>query len=196
LKMLFVRAGQVLKGLLGWRLDVREEMAMHKILIALALLLCTGAVVPAAYGDAALYLVRHAEKEADSNPGLTAKGRARAITLAKRLANANIVTVYSTDYRRTRETAEPTARQRGQEIALYDPRKMNDFAEKLKAQAKGATGSILVVGHSNTTPHLASLLTGKEHEMFDETVYNRLYIIRPGTEGEWSSEIEIFEPPK
>lgn len=168
---------------------------MHKLILAIALLL-SGLAAPAAYGDATIYLVRHAEKEPDSDPGLTPKGRARAIALAKRMANADIVMIYSTDYKRTRQTAEPTARQRGLTVTLYDPRMMKEFAEKLKAEAKGAEGSIMVVGHSNTTPYLASLLTGKAHEPLDETIYNRLYIIRPDKGGVLTSEIEIFEPPK
>jgi hypothetical protein len=62
-------------------------------------------------GTTVLYLVRHAEKtpppyeETPPNPALSQGGRARAAQLANVLASEGITRIFSTDYRRTRETA-------------------------------------------------------------------------------------------
>lgn len=127
--------------------------------------------------DATYYLVRHAEKTTDKlDPGLTEAGKARANALAERLQGVNITAIYSSDYTRTRDTAEPTAQSQNQdiEIELYLPGALSEFAEKLKQE----TGQILVVGHSNTTGELSELLGGPKGEpIVEATEYDRLYIL-------------------
>lgn len=122
-----------------------------------------------------LYLVRHAEKELESedprNPPLTPCGEQRAASLEVLLAEVNLDAVYSTDYLRTRGTAEPVARNKGLETRLYDSKKLEDFARMLLNRKEDA----LVVGHSNSTPALAGLLTGQPLEAMDESIYNRVY---------------------
>lgn len=64
-----------------------------------------------------IYLVRHAESEANAqgtlgghgDVGLTTRGRSQAQRLAARLAEAGAAAVVSSDLRRARETAEPVA---------------------------------------------------------------------------------------
>ncbi|MEE9347851.1 MAG: phosphoglycerate mutase family protein [Robiginitomaculum sp.] len=145
----------------------------------IAALLCAllTACAPAAPKDEAIYyLVRHAEKvSGERDPSLTQAGEARALALVVRLAQANINQVYSTDYKRTRETAAPMAHAFGLEVSLYDPRDMAGFAEQLKTQ----NGNIVIVGHSNTTPGLAALLGIDPGEPIVEvSEYDRLYVIK------------------
>jgi broad specificity phosphatase PhoE len=137
-----------------------------------------------------IYLVRHAEKEKGSNPSLTQGGVKRAAALAEFLQNKNITTVFSTDYKRTIETATPTAKQAGVEISIYDPRNLSLMKEKLSLQ-EGAT---LVVGHSNTTPRLFNLLTGLHHADLDEHRYDHVYIVTVDVEGKASHTIHYLEP--
>ena len=122
-----------------------------------------------------LYLVRHAEKELNAedpkNPPLTPCGQERAASLEVLLAEVDLEAVYSTDYLRTRGTAEPVARNKGLEIRLYDSKKLEDFARMLLERKEDA----LIVGHSNSTPALAGLLTGQQLEAMDESIYNRVY---------------------
>ena len=127
----------------------------------------------ATFADTTIFLTRHAEKQDDGtrNPPLSEAGTARAQTLADRLAGVGLKMVYSTDYKRTQETAAPTAAKAGLTVTSYDPRALKEFAASLK----GADGPILVVGHSNTTPYLASLLSGKEFPMLEEHQYDHLY---------------------
>jgi 2,3-bisphosphoglycerate-dependent phosphoglycerate mutase len=121
-----------------------------------------------------IYLVRHAEKAAGDNPSLTVVGRARAEILASELKNAGLTTIYSTDTRRTRETAAPIARATGLTVLPYDAGNLETFANMLRA----TPGNILVVGHSNTTPQLVKELGGKPGApIVEATEYDRLYVL-------------------
>jgi broad specificity phosphatase PhoE len=123
--------------------------------------------------DYTLYLVRHAEKTSESatDPGLTATGERRANNLANWLAGHDIKTVWSSDTRRTRDTASPLAGLLGLEIRIYDPRKPSELQQKLAAEKENA----LVVGHSNTIPELVSALCSCEVESMEDTEHDRLY---------------------
>ncbi|MBT3242250.1 MAG: histidine phosphatase family protein [Bacteroidetes bacterium] len=122
-----------------------------------------------------IYLVRHAEKELVSdnprNPALTECGKQRAESLANFLNAVELDAIYSTNYTRTRSTAQPTAKKQELEIITYNPRELESFANRLIEGKE----DVLVVGHSNTTGVLAGLLTGEEIGAFDEEIYNRIY---------------------
>lgn len=148
-------------------------MKMIKNIVLLILLNSLG--VSLAYADGTFYLVRHAEKQVDGtkDPHLTEQGQKRAEYLAQQLSLANITNIYSTDYHRTQETAKPLSDLLGVSVALYDPRNLEEFAETLKSK----TGQIVIVGHSNTTPKLATLLSGEKVDDIDESEYENLYQI-------------------
>lgn len=118
-----------------------------------------------------LYLVRHAEKETGDNPGLTDGGRERAHKLAATSERLRFKRIYTTDYRRTRETAQPSAQILGLDVTLYHPNDLDMLAATLKARKESA----LIVGHSNTTPQLARLLGLKSAKPMDESDYDRSY---------------------
>ena len=135
-----------------------------------------------------IYLVRHAEKQKGDNPSLTQAGKARADTLADLLSDKGLSEIYSTNYRRTLETAAPIAERTRLEVKLYDPSDLEAFAQVLKS----TEGVILVVGHSNTTPPLASALGGEAGTPIDEsTEYDRLYVVDLSGD-EPASRIERF----
>lgn len=128
------------------------------------------------YAENHIYLVRHAEKQADGtrDPSLTEQGLHRAELLAKRLLDKKIAAIYSSDYQRTKQTAKPLAEKLGIEVSLYDPRKLQEFANQLRSRSD----NILVVGHSNTTPALAYYLGGDTFGDIDESEYDRLYHLK------------------
>lgn len=135
-----------------------------------------------------VYLVRHAEKQAGDDPSLTAAGEARAAELADLLADQGITQIHSTNYKRTLETAAPIAARTGLQVVLYDPRDLESFADELR----GNVGVHLVVGHSNTTPHLAAALGGDPgSEINEKAEYDRLYVIDLSP-AEVASSIERF----
>lgn len=118
-----------------------------------------------------IYLVRHAEKVTTVRDGdLTKQGQQRAKNVAHMLKSAGINAIYSTDYKRTQQTAAPLAKTLNLKVQSYNPRELKAFAENLKQQS----GVIMVVGHSNTTPYLVRLLGGKAKDM-TEKEYTRLY---------------------
>ena len=123
-----------------------------------------------------IFFVRHAEKSKNDprDPDLNEEGRARAEQLKYHLAEAGITKIYSTDYKRTKQTVAPIAAALGIETEIY-PTDLVSIAEDLKT---ATTGNILVVGHSNTTPKLINKLLGEErYEKLDESVYNNLFIL-------------------
>jgi broad specificity phosphatase PhoE len=128
-----------------------------------------------------VYLVRHAEKAAGSeNPALTEAGEQRASALANLLRDAGVDVIYSTDYRRTRDTAAPVAVQLGLNVTIYDPSNLGELAADIRRQG----GRCLVVGHSNTTPELVGLLGGEPGAAIDEkSEYDRLYVLTIAPDG-------------
>lgn len=119
-----------------------------------------------------IYLVRHAEKQTDSNdPPLTECGVERSASFSALFESVTLEAVYSTDYKRTQSTAFPTAMNQGLSIQSYEPDALGEIAEELIRNGQDA----LVVGHSNTTAVLAGMLVGEELGSFDESIYNRVY---------------------
>jgi len=122
-----------------------------------------------------LYLVRHAEKQADGSrdPALTEAGRDRAQNLSKWFLGKDISEVWSSDYIRTRETVRPMAAQLGLSIRIYDPGNQTELVRQLLDQQHNA----LVVGHSNTIPELARLLCDCAIADMVESEHDRLIVI-------------------
>jgi phosphohistidine phosphatase SixA len=82
--------------------------------------------------------------------------------------------VYTTDYNRTKQTAQPTAIKNGLRLYMYNPRKMYD--EGFKYNTKGE--NVLIVGHSNTTDAFANKILGKKKfGKIDDNNNSNLYIV-------------------
>lgn len=137
---------------------------------ALTLTSCSNSTQPKT-----IYIVRHAEKMLveDKDPELAQVGYVRAKKLAQILEDDNIQHVFSTDYKRTRLTAQPTAEAAGLEIESYDPSNQEDFAKQLQS----LKGNILVVGHSNTVSKLANYFVGEGEKFADleDVEYDFIY---------------------
>ncbi len=124
-----------------------------------------------------LILVRHAEKADDGtdNPHLTLEGSRRAEELSYLLDHVQLTAVYSTPFHRTRETAEPSTRRQAKKIRLYQPNE-TAFLERVLEEHSG--GNVLIVGHSNTVPAMANVLTGTEDfPWLNDSVYDNLFIV-------------------
>jgi len=136
-----------------------------------------------------IYLVRHAEKLADSkNPSLTTCGKERAEQLASLLSKVGVSAIYSTSYQRTMQTAAPLAKQQNMSIKNYNPRHL----EQLSLQLKHKKENMLVVGHSNTTPMLVELLTKQKVAPLTEHDYQYLYQVQLNDE---QAILTIFQQP-
>ena len=124
------------------------------------------------------YLIRHAEKDrtnnTNKNPNLNSDGVIRAEKWAKHFENIVLDAVYSTDYNRTQQTAAPTAKSKGLIVQSYNPSKMYDSI--FKKNTKGKT--VLVVGHSDTTPVFANIILGqKKYKNMADNDNASLYIV-------------------
>ncbi|WP_103071434.1 SixA phosphatase family protein [Aquimarina sediminis] len=124
------------------------------------------------------FFIRHAEKDLSNpenrNPELTKEGKNRAENWAKMLADVPVDMVYSTDYIRTKKTAEPIAKSKNLEVILYNPKNLNspDFQKNTKGKIT------VIVGHSNTTPSFVNKIIGKKkYHSIDEKIYGKVFII-------------------
>lgn len=167
-------------------------MKKYAVLLALGLGLGFGALAQ----TSTYILLRHAEKDTSTagstmmkaDPPLTQQGRERAEKLLTVLAAYTPDAIYSTNYARTKSTVTPLAKKFNKEIQVYDPKDLVIFSEKL-LQEKGKT--IIVAGHSNTTPQLVNLLIKeKKYANLDESVYNQLWIV---TVSEGKGEARVVE---
>ena len=131
-----------------------------------------------------MIFVRHAERAGPSadDPGLTPAGQRRAAELARQLVDADVVAgvgvdaIYSTPFRRTRETAQPVADALDLPVNIYDPSDNEAVLETILKNHKGMI--ILVVGHSDTLPTLiADLGASKNVPSIAETEYDNIYIV-------------------
>lgn len=125
------------------------------------------------------YLIRHAEKDlsdpVNRNPHLTSEGQQRAHTWKTILQHVPFDQIYATEYYRTQETAAPIAQDRKLSVIPYDPRNLYNEAFANATQGK----TVLVVGHSNTTPQLANKILGKQnYASIDERLHGNLYILQ------------------
>ena len=113
-------------------------------------------------------------------------GQKRAKKWATYFKNIDLDAVYSTNYNRTQQTATPTAESKSLEIKSYDPRKLYDSIFKIETKGK----TVLVVGHSNTTPVFANKILGdKKYKNMSDNDNASLYIVTI-TGDEKTSEIE------
>jgi phosphohistidine phosphatase SixA len=148
---------------------------------ALLLLLCSFAAHPAAAQEA-IYIVRHAER-VDQSPDseLSTEGVGRSYKLRDMLRDAGITRIYTSELRRTIETAAPLAtsvKAPPQEIPGGDP-----TALAAKIAASDIHDRLLVVGHSNTIPALLKALHVETPIRIGDDEYDNLFIVIPRTQG-------------
>lgn len=149
-----------------------------------------------ARADTVFFLARHAEKQnVIEDPRLNEVGLRRAARLADLLADAGLTSIYSTDYYRTRETAQAVAERLGMGIGLYDPAEPTALLDALLE----AGGRHLLIGHSNTVPDMVARLGGKPYGAIDEKgEYDRLYVVTVDASGEATTVLlrygERFDP--
>ena len=125
-----------------------------------------------------IFLVRHAERTAisshvPSDTGLSAAGRKRAEALARMLKDAQITAVYTTEYKRTKETAATVAESLGIQPEVIP----GDDLRGLIAKLKTSSANVLVVGHSNTLPQIISALGVSSRVTVAESDYDNLFLV-------------------
>lgn len=138
--------------------------------------------------QAEVFVVRHAEKGLGSNPELTAAGTRRAAFLARLLAVGRIDAVYSTDVRRTMQTARPTAAAAGVSITNYSNEP--DLISELKSLNGGER--VLVVAHSNTVGTILNGLGVSQSIQIEEDEFDNLFVATLADSGTQSQRLRFL----
>jgi broad specificity phosphatase PhoE len=160
---------------------------------ALAAIVVLAIAAPAA-AQHTVILVRHAERAdggagtpggrtgsmtgAPADPLLSAAGEARATRLAAMLLDAGIKGIFTSEFRRTQDTARPLAAKLGLQIQVVTAKDATGLAAKIKAAH--ARDTVLIVGHSNTVPELIKVFGGPEVKIADDD-YTGIYVLTPST---------------
>lgn len=122
------------------------------------------------------FVMRHLEKAEGQDPALSAEGERNARRLASWFGGDRPATIYASATRRARETAAPLAARLGLTVREYDPRDTAGLVARVKAE----TGTVLVVGHSNTVPEIVARLGGARPADLAETDYGDIFRVRRG----------------
>ena len=135
-----------------------------------------------------VFLVRHAEK-ADvpgTDPPLSEAGRARAEALARLLQSAGVRAVFTSQFQRTQQTAEPLAKRLGVAasavplaVKTSNPREVTEesIRELTKRVEAHAGEAVLIVGHSNSVPEVIRALGGDVVPKIDESSFDDLFVV-------------------
>ncbi len=129
-------------------------------------------------------LIRHAEKDltqSTNDPDLSAEGKSRSLRLAALLNETTVTAIYSTPYKRTRQTVNPLAANKNLTISDYNASSEDDIDSMI---AKHRGGTIVVTGHSNTIPWFANKLLGVEkYRPLEDGDYDNVWIITLSEKG-------------
>ena len=129
-------------------------------------------------GITTVILVRHAEKaDTTADTKLSEAGLERAMKLSEMFENVDIDAIYSTSFVRTESTVQPLADEIGVPIQNYDYRNPGLVVPNWLRRHSGET--ILISGHSNTTPNFANTLMNEQYfeDSFDESDYGNILIV-------------------
>jgi broad specificity phosphatase PhoE len=151
------------------------------VILFFAVFLVTFASADAVAQKKTIILIRHAEKDVSpgadkTDPELSPVGVTRAQRLIKAIKRYKPGAVYSTSFKRTRNTAAPVAAWRKLEVETYDPRKLDEVVTRVLTSKRKRH---LVVGHNNTTPALANLFIKEDkYKTLPESEYGKIWIIK------------------
>src|SRR6476620_9144171 len=139
----------------------------------IVLLLCSVLLISTAAAQSTIFLVRHAEKAGGEDPDLTETGRARAESLATALKDAGITAIYTSEVKRTQQTAAPLAKALHLEPTMIAAKDRAALVAKLQS----SSGNALVVGHSNTIPEIIKALGIAAPITIADNDYDNLFVV-------------------
>jgi broad specificity phosphatase PhoE len=147
-------------------------MIARCVVLVAAILFSAGTAVEA---SPIVFLVRHAEKAATggNDPELSAAGRQRAEAIARILKDSEITAIFTTEFKRTQETAAPTARATQITLTVVPANDIAGLVEKLRS----LKGNALIVAHGNTIPDLVRALGIATPVNIPENDYSELLVV-------------------
>ena len=125
-----------------------------------------------------IFIVRHGEKASTggNDPDLSPERQKRADALARILKDSQITSVFVTEFKRTQETAVPTASAAHVSPTVIPANDIGALVEKLRA----LNGNALVVGHGNTIPDLLKALGIATPVSIPEDDYTEIFVVSVG----------------
>ena len=153
------------------------------VLLALLGMADRGVSQTAPDGPTTILVVRHAEKVAgtDRDPSISEAGQRRARALVDVAGDARVAAVYTSQTKRTRETAQPLADRSGVPVTVVEAgggdgrQKAAELASRILSKHRGET--VLVVGHSNTVPQIVEALSGTQVPAIEDHEYDHLFVV-------------------
>ena len=126
-----------------------------------------------------IYIVRHAEKEAGSDPVLTAAGNNRAGDLMRSLQNEGIQKIYVSQYKRTQNTADSMRIQLNINTVQYAADTLCDNLINSIMEHGDFGKTILIIAHSNTIPQIIRKFGVKDYPYGDlpDNEFDNLFVI-------------------
>jgi broad specificity phosphatase PhoE len=126
-------------------------------------------------------LVRHAEKASDAEDSpLTEAGRQRALALVGVAEEAGVSAVYTSQFKRSHETAGPLAERLKVAVTEFpvDLQNPGDYGKRLAGEIIGKHSGrvVVVVGHGNTIASTVEGLTGRAASPGDIR-YSDLFVV-------------------
>ena len=119
-----------------------------------------------------IILVRHAERaSADPDSPLNDVGRRRAECLVRTLADTNVQGIFTTDLKRSQETADPLSQALKINPTVIKAADTDGLVKHLRAATER---TLLVVGHSDTLPKIVSGLGGGAIAPIGHDEYDRM----------------------
>ena len=142
---------------------------------ALALFLLLFVSVSKASAQPVVVIVRHAEKatNAGKDPDLSLAGRARADALARILKDSDISAIFTSEFKRTQETAAPTVTSVHVAPTVVAAKDTAALVTKLHQ----LNGNALVVGHGDTIPNIIKALGINSPISIPDEDYSELLIV-------------------
>jgi phosphohistidine phosphatase SixA len=132
-------------------------------------------------GPTTIILLRHAERETvGTDPSLTVAGKKRAQQLARMLRDAGVTAVFTSDARRTKETAAPLVAQT--HLTPVELTGTNSATHRASVLAVSG-GTAVVIGRTNTVPALITALGGGSPEIL-ESEFDRLFVVTRSMAGD------------
>jgi broad specificity phosphatase PhoE len=148
------------------------------VILALGLL----AAPLAAEAQQVVFLIRHAEQSVDGeDPPLTEIGHRRAVALATLLKDAHLSAIYTSETKRTIQTAAPLAKALKIESTPMPRRDIDGLMARLRT--RHPRDRVLIVSHSRTLPALLKTLGHAEEVTIGRDEYDSLFVIVPQGDG-------------
>lgn len=150
---------------------------MRRTFILAAFLLGTASASLLSAQASTIIFVRHGEKMAETgDPDLSPAGQARAEALKAALANFRLEGVFATEYKRTQQTAAPSAAAAHLTPVIIPARGgAKATADSIRKMAAGSAA--LVVGHSNTVGLIIEALGGPKLDDLCDQEYATIFVL-------------------